>query len=212
MSTRKNFYYDPAAQGYDPKIWHTLYGTPTVASGSLSLTDAAAIHTAQVSRGQYTFKVRMPAPVTGASFQFGLTLLNKASYLIFNITGTAFSARVSNGTNSTATSITWQTAWTNVDTRFTIRWEGGRASFFINDILYAVITDYVGVAPMSLFAQNLGDSGALIIGYVESIDVQDYEVLLGSDLIANITFPVLLLAPSVSDNVTITESLAFSIV
>lgn len=174
-----NFYYDPQRQGYDTTLWKTIAGTPSISSNKLRLNAATIIHYGDILRGEFVFNVTIPAvPTSGDSRQIGLAQLNKGSYAYFDVTGAVFSAKVSTGTSSTSTAITWQAAWTNVATKYTIRWEGGLIKFFVGGALQATMsntgtTTYLTGDPMSLYVSN-SNSDNMDITDINAKQIQSY--------------------------------------
>ena len=216
-----NFYYDPVRQGYDTSTWRTLYGDIAIGGGRLRLTDAAIIHYADILRGDASFSIRIGAPVAGADRKFGFLQYNKNAYAYFKILGTAFTAETSNGTDTTSETITWQTAWTNTNTEFRIKWEGGRAEFYVGGIKQATTADVsISGTPMSLYAHCTTKDDPLAINYIDVQTIQSYLMHTDNDNSTNeplvfeasdidITEVVTMDIPvnvSVTDNVTISES------
>lgn len=203
-----NFYYDPYRQGYDSTIWRTLWGTPSIVNNKLILNTATAIHFADVLRGQYTFSVNVPsAPSAGHSRSFGLYHPGKGAYALFDVTGSVFSVKTSDGSNSSSTTITWDSAWTAANIEYAIRWEPGTAKFFVNGVRVATISDIsvVGV-PMSLYVSN-NTWDDLSLAYIDCVGLQSYTMTPGPEDSATTTvFPTLGLTAEVSDAITVTES------
>lgn len=61
-----NFNYDPQRQGYDTGLWKTITGTPAISGTKLRFTSAKAVQYADCLRGDYKFKVTVPAAPTAA--------------------------------------------------------------------------------------------------------------------------------------------------
>ena len=222
VSGRTAFYYDPQRQGYDTTLWRRLYGQPTVQGNELKLTNSATIHYADIIRCEIVFNLSIPAaPAAGASRSFGLQLLNKGAYILFDITDTVFSAKTSDGTNSSSSAITWQSSWTAATAQYRIVWEAGTAKFYVNGTFQAAITDVSVVGdPMSVYLEN-GMADSLSVSYIVVKGIQYYILTQGPE---DSTFEILLLlndsvsisesvtvfqsnmTPSVSDAITITEN------
>lgn len=155
--TRTSFYYDPARQGYDTSIWHTLNGNPAVSGDKLLLNGAATIHYGDCVRGEFLMRMIIPtAPAAGNGRSWGLRSINLGAYIYFNIGASTFSAETSDGNgNNDSVVLTWNTAWNNVPVDFRIRWEAGTAKFFINNTQVAACTDIsITGQPLSLFLSN----------------------------------------------------------
>jgi hypothetical protein len=61
-----NFNYDPQRQGYDPGVWKTIAGTPSISGSNLLLNAAGIVQLADCFRGSYNFKLTLPsAPANG---------------------------------------------------------------------------------------------------------------------------------------------------
>jgi hypothetical protein len=137
-----NFYFDPVLQGYDTSAWRTLLGVPTIVSSQLQITPTAKIiHYANILRCDAVFSVTIPAPTSGDNRRFGLVQYSKNEYIYFKITDTVLTAECSNGVTSSATAITWQTAWTNTATEFRIKWEAGAAKFYVAGNLETTLSE-----------------------------------------------------------------------
>lgn len=175
-----NFFYDPQATGYDAtNTWKTVAGTPAVSGGKLRFNAATALHLKDLLRGEFEFAVNIPAVPTAADVrQIGLTQLSKGSYAYFDITGTVFSVKVSDGTNSTTSTLVFLAAWAGAVTKFSIRWEANFVRFFVNGVLQATIsnsgaTNYTPGDAMSLYVKN-GNSDNMDVAYIDARAVQGY--------------------------------------
>lgn len=221
-----NFYYSPTRQGFDASIWHTLFGGPAVSSGGrLLITDSAFVHYGDILRGDAVFNMNVPAPAGGLSRKFGFYQPNKNAYAYFKISGAAFTAECSDGTNSTSSVIAWQTAWTNTNTEFRVKWEAGTATFFVGGVQQAVIQDIsVSGDPMSLYVAN-ETSDTIFLNYIDVKTIQSYilnegneDTVFGekyvyvSDIITVADVPTMFMTiliageGVVADGVTLTES------
>lgn len=201
-----NFYYDVPRNGYDTSAWRTLYGAPGVGN-SLTFKDTASIHFADVTKGDYTFNVTVPStPANGDSRSFGLYQTSRGAYIIFNITGTTFSAKTSDGTNSSSSTITWdETAWSGVAVDYKIRWEAGTAKFYINGGIVATINDVsIPGVPLSLYIAD-SSASALAVNHIEAQGIQSYLLTVGPE---DSTFKSQLLK---AESVTTTEAVTMLI-
>lgn len=61
-----NFNYDPQRQSYDTGLWKTITGTPAMSGTKLRFTSAKAVQYADCLRGDYKFRVTIPAAPTAA--------------------------------------------------------------------------------------------------------------------------------------------------
>jgi len=61
-----NFYYDPQRQGYNTNLFKTLSGTPTIVSDKLRISNAEAIHYADILHGFFNIVANIPATPTSA--------------------------------------------------------------------------------------------------------------------------------------------------
>ena len=177
MNTYANFYYDPSRQGYDVTQWRTLSGTPGMLGNNLTLTNSATVGYADLWRGKFSFGINSSGPSTGQLKQFGLTQVSLGAYILFSLAGTTFKVAASDGKGNVSTSSVtgdWNSAWSGVDTEFTIKWEAGTAKFFINDVQVAAITSAaITGQPMSLYASN-GNADVLSINYISCTGIQGY--------------------------------------
>ncbi len=178
MNTYANFYYDPARQGYDTTQWRTLFGDPNIQGNNLVLQNSAIIHYADLLRGQFSFNLNIPsAPTAGQARSWGLRQINKGSYIYFQISDTNFTANTANGYgNTTSVAILggWSSAWTSANTEFRIKWEGGTAKFYINQVQVAVITDNtITGESLSLYASNGGSDNFAIVD-ISCVGIQGF--------------------------------------
>ena len=185
-TTKYNFYYDPVYQGFDATVWRTLFGTPALDGNYLNIpTVSYIVHFAQLMRGEYTFNMKLSAPDFSDYKEWGLIQINRGSFIRFRIDhGQLYASMQSDGLYFQHVPITWQSGWTNVDTEFTIRWEPGFVSFFVNGSLEAQIgNDYVNGLPvsrvpgkpLSLYITNQStDSDPCFLKYIEAQGIQSY--------------------------------------
>ena len=167
-----NFYYDPLREGFDSSVWRILDGEPTVGANQLRLSTAEITHYGDLWRGDITMNLNIPVPANGARKSFGLIQLNKNAYLYFDITNTTFSAKTSNGTNTNSVTITWQTAWSSVNTDFRIKWEAGTAKFFVDGVQQAAISDIsIPGDSLSFYIKN-DNPDVITLKYIEAKSIQ----------------------------------------
>lgn len=173
---RISFSYDPQRQGYDTTLWRSLFGFPVVESGSLVFNFASAVHFGDCRKGNFIFGATIPsAPADGQFRQWGMYSHSLGAYLLFDITGSTFSAKTSDGNgNTNSSTISWQTAWTNTETEFRINWEAGRAVFSVGGVVQATISDdSISGRTMSLYASNTSEDN-LKIRYIDASSIQSY--------------------------------------
>lgn len=176
-----SFYYSPIREGFDTSTWRTLFGLPIASGGKLLLNDTAIIHYGNIVRGDLTFSINVAAPGPGLSKKFGFFQPNKNSYAYFYINGNSFTAETSTGVTSTSTAITWQSAWTNTDTRFRVKWEAGQVSFYAGDVLQTTTCDSsITGLPMSIYIANESQD-TLIFNYVDARSIQSYLMTEGQE-------------------------------
>lgn len=212
--TRTNFYYDPIRQGYDSNSWRTLSGAPSVIGGRISVDNqsgvaGSAIHYADFVKGEVSFNVNVPvAPTEGIVRMFGLSAPNKGAHIYFKLTD-SFNCETSDGTNTTTSSdITWESAWTGANVLFTVRWEAGRAKFFVNGTrVYDVSDNSVPYGPLSLYIFDNADS-SMRIGDIDVTGAQTYEMHLKTD---DTTVSGLVGSLSLSQAVSIAENITLKI-
>ncbi len=220
-----NLYYDPQRQGYDTSVWRTLNGDPIVGGNRLQLALSSIVHYGDILRGDITMNMNISVPTSGDLRSFGLYQPNRGAYIYFDITGTTFSAKTSDGTNSYSTSITWQSAWSSADTDFRILWEGGTAKFYVGGVHQASITDVsVPGDPLSFYITN-GNVDTISLKYINAKGIQSFflnEALENSafqsavveqdriNISEAVTMLLLGLVPTASDSLTISESVTVS--
>lgn len=169
-----NFYYDPQREGYDLSVWRTINGEPTVGANQLRLSLASVVHYSDIWRGDVTMNLNIPVPASGARKNFGLIQLNKNAYLYFDITNDVFSAKTSDGTTSTSSTITWQSSWSSVSTDFRIKWEAGTAKFFVGGVQQAATSDAsIPGDPLSFYINN-GNVDTITLKYIQAKGIQTF--------------------------------------
>ena len=228
-----NIYYDPVREGYDPSTWRALYGQPVVGSNQLMIREAGMLHYGDILRGDSVISLKIPAPAIGADRKFGFLQFSKNAYAYFKILNGALTAETSNGTTSTAisTAITWQSAWTDTNTEFRIKWEAGTVTFFIGGAQQTAISDIsVSGDPMSIYLSNNSGSDTMLLNYMNVKGIQSYrftELVEGSSFEfyvyksealtiseAVTMLMVILIAGNgiISDTVTVSESVTVTLI
>ena len=168
-----NFYYDPVRQGYDLNTWSTITGAPVVVSNVLSFLSASAIHSADILHGDATFSINVATPVAGDDVQFGFYDANQVSGVGFRITDDELYADSFIGSNITSTLIAWDTNWNLANTEFRVKWEAGRAVYYIGGTERVVISDSsVPGSPLNIYIES-GSAAALSINYINVKGVQN---------------------------------------
>ena len=176
-----NLYYDPIREGYSTESWRTLWGLPVVSGSTLSLSDSSMIHYGDILRGDAVFNLNLSAPAFGDDKRFGFRQHNLNAYAYFDISDSVISAKVSDGTTSGSTTITWQTAWTSADVEFRVKWEAGTVKFYVNGGLQADVNEtYVTGLPMSLYVENLATSSTLL-NSINVVGIQTYRLAVGTN-------------------------------
>jgi len=223
-----NIYYDPMRQGYDSSTWATLTGEPVVLGNRLKLKVASILHYGDILRGDAIFNVNIPAPAIGEDKKFGFLQFNKNSYLYFKSYNGSFTAETSDGSTTNSIAITWQTAWSNTNTEFRVKWEAGFVSFYVGGVLQTQISDAsVSGSPMSLYVADNSDND-LLLNYIEVKGIQSYIMSEGNENKVsginilesegvNITESVTMLMDlrfieDESDSITISESVTVAVV
>lgn len=206
-----NFYYDPQREGYDASVWRTINGEPTVGANQLRLSLASVVHYSDIWRGDITMNLNIPVPASGARKSFGLIQLNKNAYLYFDITNTTFSAKTSDGTTSSSSTITWQTAWSGTNTDFRIKWEAGTAKFFVGGVQQAAISDIsIPGDPLSFYINN-GNVDTITLKYIQAKSIQTF--FLHEALENSSTEPLIFEGDSltITEAVTVAQALAMAV-
>jgi len=202
-----NFYYDPIRQGYDTSTWKTIFGDAPVAGANklLIAPQSSFIHYGDILRGDASINLNLPAPASGDDKKFGFAQLGKDAYIYFQIVNGAFTAETSNGTTTNSVTIEWQTAWSDADISYRIKWEAGRAIFYVNEIEQAVIADAsVSGDPLSIYVNNNSEV-TMLFNHVNVKGIQSYMFSSGNEDSA--------FAPVVyeADRVSISESVTIYI-
>jgi hypothetical protein len=113
-------------------------------------------------------------PTSGDDKEFGLQSLNKGAYLKFDITDAVFKIQASDGTTTSEATVSFVTGWEGADTVYRIKWESGRAEFYVAGQKVGTLTgDSIPFGPMSIWADN-NDADNLDIKLVEGKSIQGY--------------------------------------
>ncbi len=197
-----NFYYDPLRQGSGRGVWNWYSGSPFQTGGYLTLLNAKGVMYYDCGKGNLSFTLNIPNDPAGENRQWGLKMAD--DYVLFDISANTFQAKTNSTVGGLATSVNipWDAAWTGADVNFMIRWEAGRAVFYINQIVRAQIADAsIPYGPMSPYI--FSDGGDLFL--LKSVVGQGLQTLVlnpvetASDAGAGTATPV--------DKITITEAI-----
>jgi hypothetical protein len=173
---RINFYYDPIRQGLDTTLWKVLSGTPSAGATAITVNAASMIGYADIFKGEITMKLTIPvAPTAGDTRIWGLRQMAANCGLTFEIDGETFSCVADNIDGvSEEVEVTWNTAWTNQEVDWTIKWTGFSAEFLVNGVQIAFI-NAAGVpkVPLSIYLRN-DNADDMDLAYIEAINVQGY--------------------------------------
>lgn len=147
------FLYDAQIHGYDTSIIKALAGTPAISSNKLRL-NAAEITTYSFFRNaSVQFAMTIPtAPTSGDVREFGFNnpSAGNNARVEFVISGTTVTAVAYDATGTLIASvpITWNSAWTNTETRYRISLTERMAVFAVNDTIVATIEGAMPKVPM----------------------------------------------------------------
>jgi len=168
-------YFDPARDGLDSSRWETLGGTPTVTGSTITLNQASIIEKSDISRGAVRFKLTIPvAPTAGQSRTFGFKNNVNKTEAVFIVSGTAFTAKVTDEDGNTdSETLTFSDDWVGDDKIFEIRVSPSQARFYIEGVPVAAFgawndTAETGGAPrsaMSIYLDNSCDDDLELWGY-----------------------------------------------
>lgn len=152
-----NFYYDPIRQGDGRGVWNWYSGDPFQSGGYLVVLQGSGIMYYDCGKGLLSMTLNVPTDASTAGRQWGLRAGD--DYVLFDVSGGTFQA-ITASTRSTETGsvvIPWDAAWTSTDTTFMIRWEAGIATFYVNNIKRAQISDEsIPYGPLSPFIMTTG--------------------------------------------------------
>lgn len=196
--TRTSFTYSPTIQGYDESLWKTIYGTPAISGGQLSLSNSQVVHYGSFLRGEATFNLKLPvAPSSMVGLTFGLYSPSENSYAYFVVAADGdlvAASKAGNGTTEKSSdTIAWNSAWTGANVEFTIIWEAGFVKFYIAGVRKAVLSEdsaaewdattdatshigwltYIPTEPLHLFISN-PTSSAVNVKYVRVENARGY--------------------------------------
>ena len=154
----QNFYYDPIRQGTGKGVWNWYSGAPYQNGGYLVLLNGSGYMFYDCGKGSISYVLNIPHdPTDFSARQWGLR--SGEDYVLFDFSGGTFQAisASTRGTRTASSVIAWDSTWTQTDTTFMIRWEAGMATFYINGIVRAVLSDAsIPYGPMSPFVHNNG--------------------------------------------------------
>jgi len=157
-----NFYYDPIRQGTGKGVWNWYSGTPFQTGGYLTILNARGVMYYDCGKGCLSFTLNIPNDPSEEDRQWGFKA--SSDYVLFDISNNALHAQTNSivGQKTTSVTIPWDTAWTGADVTFMIRWEAGIATFYINGIVRAQISDSsIPCGPMSPYI--FSDGGDLFL-------------------------------------------------
>lgn len=143
----QNWQYDPSKHGFSSGTFlKTISGTPAISSNKLRLNNSEISTLTAFSEGMFSFTLNIPtAPTAGDSRVFGITSSGNASVpvAVFTISGTTFSASVYDrvGTLVATKVCTWSSAWTAVDSIFSIRITERNVFFSVGTTIVARFDD-----------------------------------------------------------------------
>ncbi len=177
-SSFTSFSYDPSRDGYDLDTWKTVYGSPYVSGGVMTLTEAGTIHRGDCKRGYYSMNLKMPStPAGGESRRWGLYSVGSGAYLWFAMDSEMLYAQASDGFGNTSeTEIEWADGvietWGTTDTWYKIRWEAGQAHFYVNNTRRATLSGAsIPNGPLALYASNVNNDG-MSIKFIDADGIQ----------------------------------------
>jgi hypothetical protein len=201
-----NFYFDPVRQGTGKSVWNWYNSVPYENGSYLVLTNGSALSFYDCGKGVFSFVINTPNPTGGVARQWGLKA--GSDYILFDVSGSTFQAITSSmaGLWTSSSSITWDSAWTNTDTIFMIRWEAGICTFYVNGIVRAQISNAsIPYGSMSPFVSNNGGD-TFMIGSVSGQGLQTLN-LNPVETTADTGAPIV---PIRRDSVTVGETVAIT--
>ena len=161
--------YNPLTEGYtNDDVFHAITGTPAVSSNKLRLNaDEVISYDKRFKNGSMEFLITIPtAPASGDVRQIGLKNNDNKGAMLFDITDTAFTAKVydASGTIIATKTINWSSGWTAAEARYRISWGERDVYFAINDTIVARfeagvdkdITEdkIIGKNPIAIYLKN----------------------------------------------------------
>lgn len=148
---RDGYIYDPIIKQYDTSFWKTTAGTPAISSNLLRFNAAGVASYIEHIYADFEIQLTVPAvPTSGDVRQWGFIApaTSKLGAAYFDITGTAFTAKVidNQGTTTTKT-LTWSAGYTATATVFRIRWEADQIFFYIANVVVASVSAPTVIIP-----------------------------------------------------------------
>jgi len=165
---RKTRYFDPMRDGISSSRWKTVGGTPVASGDQILLSQASILELADVSLGDLRLELSLPtAPTAGDERQFGFKSFSSGSYALFDISGTTFSAKVSDENGHTdSTTLVFNNDWVAEHTVFQIVFSASFVKFYINSSCVATFTgEDAPNKAMSIYVKNDNADSMLFYGY-----------------------------------------------
>jgi hypothetical protein len=156
-----HYIYDPTVNGYNEMFFQTLTGAPSVTSGAIVFNAASAQTSGEYLYGTFEFEMKIPAvPTAGDVRNFGLgaAINGNTHKAYFDFSGDVFSTVTYGawGSSFEQNIVTWiNPDWTNVATKFVIKWYKEKVEFWIAGI--KVSTHFSSIPetrPLPLFIKN----------------------------------------------------------
>lgn len=169
-----NFYYDPMRQGDGRNVWSWYTGDPFQSGGYLALLNGSGIMYYDCGKGSLSMTLSVPTDATVMDRQWGFKAGD--DYVLFDVSGGTFQAKAASTRSSQTSSqaITWDSAWTGADTTFMIRWEAGIATFYVNGVKRAQLSDAsIPYGPLSPYIFTDGND----LFYIKSVVGQGIHTL-----------------------------------
>lgn len=171
---RDGYIYDAAIKGADTTVWQDVVGAIALDTTGLNSTvrvSAARLHTYLLHiYGDYEFSLSSPSnPGIATDMSWGLRnpkdLTRGAAYFEMDTNSLFRAISYDDFGNQQATTVTWDTNWSDTQVRYKIRWEQDIVNFLINDTVVATHSTRVGTFPQSLEIRN-GAATNLDMAYV----------------------------------------------
>lgn len=111
--------------------------------------------------------------------EFGLISYNKNSYIKFNLTDDQLTVQTSpdNGDHENLETVVWNADWSSSDIEFKIKWEAGKATFYINnEYKWSFSNAFVPNDPLSVFVSSEDAINDLKIKYIDVTGIQSYNI------------------------------------
>ena len=114
--------YVPQRDGLSDSRWQTVGGTPVLSPDRVTLSASTVSEKSDIAKGNLKLRISIPAvPTSGDDRVFGLKNQADGSSAVFQISGTAFTAEVSDHKGNTeSTTLAFDSAWIGVETEFEI--------------------------------------------------------------------------------------------